>query len=122
MTASDLQRWDAFIALFCGQSGHGKTIAIASLAKKYLAIKKRLLILDIDKRARGILGLASLLGPEVMNNIEIQQDYTVKEGFTGLEKSLEMLIIKQQNPSTADRKSTRLNSSHIQKSRMPSSA
>ena len=41
--------------------------------------------------------------------------------ITGMKPSLETPVPGQVQP-TADRKSTRLNSSHIQKSRMPSSA
>ena len=48
-----------------------------------------------------------------------------RENISGFLKVLRLLVNKQMLPTkvtVTDRKSTRLNSSHIQKSRMPSSA
>ena len=58
----------------------------------------------------------STLGVDIDNNFETE--YVV---IPGKEKVLANLK-KKAKTASADRKSTRLNSSHIQKSRMPSSA
>ncbi len=94
MKLAELAYYDRLVALFAGKSGSGKSVATASLAKRYLKDKKRLKIYDIDRRARGILGAASALGQDVLDAIEIDQDIDVEKGFTGLEKKLEIDLIK----------------------------
>ncbi len=95
MTLNDLDKNDHFVALFLGKQGTGKDVAVASLAKKYIEAKKKLLIWDIDQRARGILGAADFLDKSILDNIEVDQDFDVGKGYAGLEKKLELLLAYQ---------------------------
>lgn len=73
-------------SLFVGESGSGKTSAIASYGKL-----GPMLIMDFDKRARGILGLRSTLGEECLKNIEVKE-YNILNSFQEVDKDLERLV------------------------------
>src|SRR5687767_8875316 len=97
MNILDLDTYDKFIGLFVGRSGGGKTCAIASIAKKDLEAGKKTLLIDIDKRGRGILGLRGILSDDVLRNIEVKQDIDASAGFKALDEHLELFIIKQKS-------------------------
>ena len=58
---------------------------------------------------------------EVVTMKEIDAIFAVTDGL-GIHRELLVIPLGPATPGKVDRKSTRLNSSHIQKSRMPSSA
>ena len=95
MNILDLDTYDKFIGLFVGRSGGGKTCAIASIAKRDLERNKKTLLIDIDKRGRGMLGLRDVLGDKVLQNIEVKQDIDASAGFAKLDEHLELLIAYQ---------------------------
>lgn len=97
MNVLDLDKWEQFVGLFVGDSGSGKTVALASFAKKDLANKKRTKLIDIDKRARGILGCRDLFPDEVLRNIDVVQNIDTSNGFADLDKDGETMLIYQKN-------------------------
>ncbi len=72
-------------SLFVGESGSGKTCAIASYAKL-----GKVLILDFDRRVRGIYGMRSLLGDELLANIDVEQ-YDILNSFAQVDFRLQQL-------------------------------
>lgn len=90
MTLTDLEKSERSIALFLGKSGHGKSAAIASYGEL-----GPMLVIDIDKRARGMLPASQWLGHEVMKNITIEQDIDVTKGWSALDQRLEVALIQQ---------------------------
>jgi len=91
MNLSKLEIYGPHVGLYVGLQGSGKSSAIASWAKK-----GKMKIFDIDKRARGILGSASFLGQEVINNIEIvQYDYSsLNDVWKAVAEDIEMDLVK----------------------------
>jgi hypothetical protein len=82
----DIKTETESFSLFVGESGSGKSAAIASYAKL-----GPLLLLDFDKRARGILGMRSILGEETLKNIEVKQ-YDILNSFQAVDKELSSLV------------------------------
>ena len=81
-------------------------------------MKKKLYILLIS-----VLGLSIQSCSDYLDSDYIFRDReTIEKVFTDRDKTEAWLANAFSYLSDADRKSTRLNSSHIQKSRMPSSA
>jgi hypothetical protein len=73
-------------SLFVGESGSGKTAAIASYGKL-----GPLLLLDFDKRVKGIDGLRTVLGTECLKNIEVKQ-YNIHNSFKEVDEELSKLV------------------------------
>ena len=86
MNLLDIKTETESFSLFVGESGSGKTAAIASYAKL-----GPLLLLDFDKRARGILGMRTILGEECLKNIEVLQ-YDIANSFSEVDKELSKLV------------------------------
>jgi hypothetical protein len=85
MKLSDFRPDVGSFSLFVGESGSGKTCAIASYGKL-----GKVLILDFDRRVRGIYGLRSVLGDDVINNIEVEQ-YDILNSFAVVDNRLQQL-------------------------------
>jgi len=86
MNLLDVQTETESFSLFVGESGSGKTAAIASYAKL-----GPLLLLDFDRRARGILGHRTALGDECLKNIEVKQ-YDILNSFKEVDAELSKLV------------------------------
>ena len=93
MKLETLAKKDQQIVLMAGKNGSGKSGAIASYAEL-----GPLKLYDLDKRARGILGIASVLGKQVIDNIEvIQPDF--EKGWAPIDKELDLDLIKSKQGS-----------------------
>lgn len=86
MNLLDIKTETESCSLFVGESGSGKSAAIASYAKL-----GPLLLFDFDKRARGILGLRSVLGEETLKNIEVRQP-DITNSFRVVDDELSKLV------------------------------
>lgn len=89
MTLDQLEVRKAFIGIFVGDSGCGKSAAVASFA-----YDGDLKCYDLDHRARGMLGLPWPM--ELKKRIEIVQDISVDNGFEDLDKALTLDILRVQ--------------------------
>lgn len=87
----DIKSENDSFSLFVGESGSGKTAAIASYAKL-----GPMRIYDFDKRARGILGVRSIIGEDAMKNIDIQQ-YNIANSFREVDADLAKLVNLSKN-------------------------
>ena len=86
MNLLDVKTETESFSLFVGESGSGKSAAIASYAKL-----GPMLLLDFDKRSKGILGLKSVLGDDILRNIEVKQ-YDILNSFQEVDKELAKLV------------------------------
>lgn len=98
MNLSDLETSTQFIGLFAGRSGRGKSGALASFASE-----GELKIWDLDKRAKGILGLGDVIKPEWRKRIDVDQSIDSTKGFEDLDKALEIMLIKQKSNQSSVR-------------------
>ncbi len=85
MNILELENRDYFCGMFVSHSGAGKSCAVASFARL-----GKMKIFDLSKRARGILGIRSILGEELLSRIDIAQDITTYED---LRKQFEILLV-----------------------------
>ena len=126
-TAPQAGRRARITAITSGKGGVGKTFLSANLATALARQGEKVLVLDAD------LGLANLdvvlnLFPKITLHDVFTGKNTLDEailetsgGFSVLLAGSGMVEYSRLTPEV-DRKSTRLNSSHFQVSRMPSSA
>jgi len=67
MNLLKLREYHSYTCLFIGKNGCGKSSALASFAKE-----GKVKLIDLDRRARGILGSAKFLGEEILKKIDVE--------------------------------------------------